>query len=498
VNFKVTVQGSNMFDHSVTSLSIDVESLLLADDTVKLLVSLTCRDYSRRLVNPKYDGRMIAKYCDDAVIDLLRMRQSDYLLEYKRQAVYSFTQSELKLITSRLGYIACAEHRTFEMIDFLHHSGVEWSVASLVGAARVGNIELLRYLRKRGCKYNKAVCTAAAKTGSIELMKWMRGFAIEPDGTPSQVWPWDAGACREAARYGHLPLLKWMRSGEAGDVCDWDYDTLSSAIASNSIDTISWCLDNGCPSGDTALGIALDWCNLETIKYIYQRGICQEEISNDDGWICQVAAARGEPEVLKWCVSVGCQLKESACVAAAIDGNIDMLECCRLMDLNLARNGKSRTIWTALVCAMAAEYGGIAAVLWLRGRDIVTGTSRNPICPWDARVCQSYAGGGSLGDLGLIRDTTLIGGPAPWDATACAQAAAFGNFDILKWLRESEPSNPCPWDATAFLGALTYGSIDMLEYCHINGCDWNPALNLRRLPYEIQQWCADRNYTGQG
>jgi hypothetical protein len=56
-----------------------------------------------------------------------------------------------------------------------------------------------------------------------------------------------------------------------------------------------------------------------------------------------------------------------------------------------------------------------------------------------------------------------------WDTKTFSAAAAFGDFEVLKWLL----ANGCPWDTETFDAAAEFGDIKVLEWLLANGCPWD-------------------------
>ena len=82
-------------------------------------------------------------------------------------------------------------------------------------------------------------------------------------------------------------------------------------------------------------------------------------------------------------------------------------------------------------CRLAAKFGNLAALQWLRSRD----------CRWDSGACIEAAAGGHVHILHWARSQTP---PCSWDEGLCGAAAANGQLDVLQWLRAQTP--PCPWN----------------------------------------------------
>ena len=117
---------------------------------------------------------------------------------------------------------------------------------------------------------------------------------------------------------------------------------------------------------------------------------------------------------------------------------------------NVRRNG----------CALAAKYGNLEALQWLRSHD----------CRWDSDVCTEAAAGGHLHILHWARSQSP---PCPWNEWVCTMAAMNGQLDVLQWLRSQIP--PCPWNRVACAWAVVNGHLEVLQWLRSQTppCPWN-------------------------
>jgi len=130
------------------------------------------------------------------------------------------------------------------------------------------------------------------------------------------------------------------------------------------------------------------------------------------------------------------------------------------------------------VCGVAAEYGQLETLQWLRARGF----------PWDYRTahrairhghlsvvqwchangadmcvlpCQLAASWGQLEVLRWLREAGYA-----WNEDTCMAAAFYGRLDALQWLR----AHGCPWDAKTYVVAETRGHPHVARWARNNGC----------------------------
>ena len=180
------------------------------------------------------------------------------------------------------------------------------------------------------------------------------------------------------------------------------------------------------------------------------------------------------------------------CNVAASYGHLDVLKWLRSQDPPCP--------WSDLTCSLAAANGHLHVLKWLRSQD--------PPCPWDVWACAEAAKKGRLDMLKFLRSQDP---PCPWSEWTCAEAAMNGHLDVLKWLRSQDPPRPwgvntcsvatihgrldllkwlrsqdppCPWDEKTCQGAAFNGHLDVLKWLIDNGCPYDVNSYVGRSAYE--------------
>lgn len=200
---------------------------------------------------------------------------------------------------------------------------------------------------------------------------------------------------------------------------------------------------------------------------------------------CALAAlCDGHLQVADWIYEQDESVLEGVCLLAAKWGRLDLLqwarardpaphwdeERCRQVVITAFQTGRPEVArWGVLqnpamectrTCLTAAVTGDLVTLQWL--------TSRTPPCPWNGvdcalgalefgkldivkwvrehdpsverSVCTIAAGQGRVDLLKLARAQEP---PFRWSINTCATAAIHGELETLQWLRRQEP--PCPW-----------------------------------------------------
>ena len=238
---------------------------------------------------------------------------------------------------------------------------------------------------------------------------------------------------------------------------------LRSAAATGQVAALKWlrALCHRTWADDTDLmELAADCGQLSTLKYLCS-GPCPAP------WTSQVLSATmtmtSEDACLMWLLAQTEARKwTSGLVAVAAEfGNIPALQYLRdnanlLAPLDLE--------WSVDATETAAAMGHLAVLQWLRSQD--------PKVPWDTSVCYAAAAHGNMSMLQWARSQDP---PAPWDASVSAAAAENGNLDILTWLQAQQP--PVPMDTTCTQNAARAGRLDVLQSLRRQQppCPWSEA-----------------------
>ena len=80
------------------------------------------------------------------------------------------------------------------------------------------------------------------------------------------MWPsWLSGIwfCYQVAQTNKLELLEWIREEKK---CKWDYDTINVAVAKGNLEMVKYCVANECPIRTWACANAAENGHLEVLK----------------------------------------------------------------------------------------------------------------------------------------------------------------------------------------------------------------------------------------
>ena len=299
----------------------------------------------------------------------------------------------------------------------------------LCAAARGGHIEVLKWLRGQDIQHRQnEVTQSAAAAGHFDVLMWLiqtAKFSVDADALLAEaaehghldIVMWCAGKAGRACPYlnairnGHIRVLEYLRdqemvtfSGqsieaavEAGQLemlvwlrevagCPWDYNTAFKAAKSGHLNVLKYVVEHGCPLTpgpfENHLNLhATAIVHTEVVKYLI--GLGTPEMTLDR--LCNLAAEKGNLELLMWLMEIGCtynqqELFGSATVRghlkvlrwlheergwpipddiankAAFSGHVAILEWLRSIGCS----------FTTLTCERAAKGGHLEALKWLR------------------------------------------------------------------------------------------------------------------------------------
>ena len=125
--------------------------------------------------------------------------------------------------------------------------------------------------------------------------------------------------CLRVAATNKLELLKWIREEKK---CKWDYDTINRAVAKGNLQMVKYCVANECPINEMACARAAENGHLECLKYLREEVKAPWE-SVTASW----AALSGHLHILEYLVERKYdKYNEGACTLAAENGHLDCLK----------------------------------------------------------------------------------------------------------------------------------------------------------------------------
>ena len=369
------------------------------------------------------------------------------------------------------------------------HAGYAFSTLTCAGAAMGGQLPTLQWLHSQGCPWDHLTCNHAAKGGHLRLLQW----AVNNNA------PTNPFTCVAAAEGGQLEILKWMaestlplhRTLPAGHLAIPDKSTVDMAAQKGNVEMLQWLWEEGCEVDAQALEAAVQNDHVE----------CLEWAANTDGnllldnfgvcWALEDAAQCGNLRIVQWLHTRGYVGRTRECLIAARCGHLVMLQWLRA-------NGYE---WTDMdsgeeVCSQAAAGGHLELLQWAHGAG----------APCDAYACSRAAEGGHLETLKWLR----LVAKCDWNQWSMVKAAQNGHIDVMAWLlangakctamacesailaRKYESvrwlrARGCPVCALSCSAAVRMHNMEMLVWLRNDGCPWD-ALTCR--------WAAERGNLG--
>ena len=125
--------------------------------------------------------------------------------------------------------------------------------------------------------------------------------------------------CRQVAKTNKLELLKWAREEIK---CDWDEITINCAALKGNLIMVKYCGANGCPVDGWVCKIAAEKGDLEMLKYLHEEAKAPWD-SDTAAW----AATNGHLHILEYLVERKYdKYSADACSRAAENGHLDCLK----------------------------------------------------------------------------------------------------------------------------------------------------------------------------
>ena len=157
---------------------------------------------------------------------------------------------------------------------------------------------------------------------------------------------------------------------------------------------------------------------LELLKWIREEKQCEWDYVP-----INVAAQKGNLEMVKYCVANECHIYEVACVCAASEGH---LECLKYL------HEEAKAPWGSGTAALAAQNGHLHILEYLVEREYDE---------YDEGACADAAEFGHLDCLKYLHETAK----APWDYLAVREAHKKNQTECLRYLLDNYGPLPYGW-----------------------------------------------------
>jgi hypothetical protein len=157
---------------------------------------------------------------------------------------------------------------------------------------------------------------------------------------------------------------------------------------------------------------------LELLKWIREEKQCEWDYVP-----INVAAQKGNLEMVKYCVANECHINELACVCAASEGH---LECLKYL------HEEAKAPWGSGTAALAAQNGHLHILEYLVEREYDE---------YNERACMHAAKNGHLDCLKYLHETAK----APWDYLAVREAHKKNQTECLRYLLDNYGPLPYGW-----------------------------------------------------
>ena len=166
--------------------------------------------------------------------------------------------------------------------------------------------------------------------------------------TGAGVW-YETYFCYKVAQTNKLELLKWAREEKE---CEWDCRTINVAALRGNLEMVKYCVANECPIDVSACENAASGGHLEVLKYLHE-----EAKAPWDEYTAYLAASNGHLHILEYLVERKYdQFVVDACRGSAMEGQLDCLKYLR---------ETAKAPWDLMAVYFAHEYSRPECVQYL-------------------------------------------------------------------------------------------------------------------------------------
>jgi hypothetical protein len=132
--------------------------------------------------------------------------------------------------------------------------------------------------------------------------------------------------CAGVAGTNKLEFLKWAREVKQ---CEWDERTIEMAAAIGNLEMLKYCFSNDCPCDEKeSRARAAAGGHLDCLRFLFDKMNLSRR-KEDQAWFCSQVAETNKLEFLKWAREVKhCEWDERTIEMAAFKGNLEMLKYC--------------------------------------------------------------------------------------------------------------------------------------------------------------------------
>ncbi|CAL6331824.1 unnamed protein product [Bathycoccus prasinos] len=232
------------------------------------------------------------------------------------------------------------------------------------------------------------------------------------------LWPdyWDETYfCWRVALTNKLELLKWAREWKH---CKWDSKTMRRAAEQGNLEMVKYCVANECPINGWACAEAAGNGHLELLKWIREEKKCRW-----DEWTINMAAEKGNLEMVKYCVANECPIDAIACAKAAKNGHLEILKYL---------HEEVKAPWDSVTASWAAAKGHLHILEYLVERKYDQ---------YSVYACTNAAMDGHLDCLKYLHETAK----APWNSQAVRRAHENNQTECLQYLLDNNCPLPRGW-----------------------------------------------------
>jgi hypothetical protein len=331
--------------------------------------------------------------------------------------------------------------------------------------------------------HSDVVTLAAAHELGLKLSSDVVRGAAAARSVPTFFWLMTEQHCRlpkyitwTAARSGSIEKLAWLK----GQGCEWEIDTLRSAIQTSSKQLVEYLIVDGCRINWIACHAAAEVGDLAMLKWLREQGCAwrlERGFANNS--LASTAASSGSIELLQWLREQGVEIGTDALISAAAKGRLPLCQHLRAEQVQ----------WSEAVSTAAAAGGHYSTLRWLLDSG----------CPCDVhRLCCAAAAGCCMDTLTYVVQQHEPG--AELLTHMLNAAGSCSELTAAQWLR----ARGAAWPATlGYLEEVEGGlyekpwSLPAVEWARHQGCD-SPELELQPFEHDDSSDSSDGDSRSDG
>lgn len=213
----------------------------------------------------------IFKFCDKQTLNTLQKipKFSSLITSNSKIRFHYLYEDELLSMSNILKCNKMAEYGDINCLRYAKKIGYEWSSHTVATAIKYGHLKCLKFLCENECITDTTLMLLTAiNYGQLECLEYLYDIGYN--------FSWII--CNDVTRLGHLDILKFLHQKQ---IITLNESIFINASRYGHINCLKYAAENNCPTSVFAYAYAIKNGHLDCAKYLYDRGIYCDVITDN-------------------------------------------------------------------------------------------------------------------------------------------------------------------------------------------------------------------------